>query len=296
MITMNRMRTLHLVAVTVLSLAAIPAMAVENYLLAAHKQRLEKARVEESAAKSTWDKAFALRQQAAGLDSMGKSAEALTIIDRALSLVEPEEDKDFIATKASILFSMNDPRGALALLAPQLEATREYAASQATAGRTLALGTFTEGFVTATFAHIQLEQWRDAIATLANAEAPLEGPSFYAYRSLVYRYIMSRAKDNTLANPQLDEMAAYYAQNDKGHYGALLRMWQGEDTQKEAAALIGQMSGSEQQEAFAEALFHGAAYAKFVKGDAVSARTMRDNLNRVAPYGSIEWIYGQRVL
>ncbi|WP_416053039.1 hypothetical protein [Cupriavidus basilensis] len=73
-------------------------------------------------------------------------------------------------------------------------------------------------------------------------------------------------------------------------------MWQGEDTQKEAAALIGQMSGSERQEAFAEALFHGAAYAKFVKGDAVSARTMLDDLNRVAPYGSIEWIYGQRVL
>lgn len=155
---MNRIRTLHLVALTVLSLAAIPAMAAENYLLASHKQRLEKARFEESAAKSTWDKAFALRQQAAELDSMGKSAEALTVIDRALSLIKPEKDKDFIATKASILFSMNDPRGALALLAPQLEATREYAASQAAAGRTLALGTFTEGFVTATFAHIQLEQ------------------------------------------------------------------------------------------------------------------------------------------
>lgn len=106
---MNHIRTLHLVALTVLSLAAIPAMAAENYLLASHKQRLEKARFEESAAKSTWDKAFALRQQAAELDSMGKSAEALTVIDRALSLIKPEKDKDFIATKASILFSMNDP-------------------------------------------------------------------------------------------------------------------------------------------------------------------------------------------
>ncbi|AZU59175.1 hypothetical protein CFM90_23765 (plasmid) [Ralstonia solanacearum] len=159
-----------------------------------------------------------------------------------------------------------------------------------------ALSTFTEGFITATFAHIQLEQWRDAIATLADAEAMLEGPSFYAYRSLVYRYIMGRARDASLANARLEKSTAYYTQNDKSHYGALLRLWQGEDTSKEVAALIWRMSGQEQQEACGEALFYTAAYVKFVKGDAASARFMLDHLNRVAPYGSIEWIYGKRVL
>nr|CUV14585.1 conserved protein of unknown function [Ralstonia solanacearum] len=76
----------------------------------------------------------------------------------------------------------------------------------------------------------------------------------------------------------------------------MLRLWQGEDTRQELAALIAGMPGQEQQEASCEVLFYSAAYAKFIKGDAEAARTMLGSLNRVAPYGSIEWIYGKRVL
>ncbi|WP_459203528.1 hypothetical protein ACQVRV_08965 [Ralstonia pseudosolanacearum] len=292
----HSLRAMRIIAAAVLALAALPALAVENDLLADHEQRLASAQAEGSAAKSNADKARALRRQAAELDSLGKSAEALSVIDEALKLAGPGQDKDFVATKAGILFSLNDPQGALALLAPQLDATRKFAERAGAERRMSALGFFTEGFITATFAHIQLEHWREAIATLADAEAPLEGPSFYAYRSLVYRYIMGRAKDAALANPQLEKMAAYYAQNDKGHYGALLRLWQGEDTRQELAALIAGMPGQEQQEASGEVLFYSAAYAKFIKGDAEAARTMLGSLNRVAPYGSIEWIYGKRVL
>ncbi|MET2530884.1 hypothetical protein ACI2S3_06485 [Ralstonia nicotianae] len=290
------LRAKRAIVAVALSFAVVPALAVENFLLAAHEQRLAEAQSNVSVAKTDSDRAYALRQQAAELDSLGKSTEALAVIDQALKLVEPARNKDFIATKAGILFSMNDPQGALVLLTPNLEDTRKFAQSQVGSGRTSALSTFTEGFITATFAHIQLEQWRDAIATLADAEAMLEGPSFYAYRSLVYRYIMGRARDASLANARLEKSTAYYTQNDKSHYGALLRLWQGEDTSKEVAALIWRMSGQEQQEACGEALFYTAAYVKFVKGDAASARFMLDHLNRVAPYGSIEWIYGKRVL
>ena len=293
--TMKRSITTQLSIIAALVLATAPAYAAQNALQVEHQQRLEKAQAEESTAKSAEDKAYALKQQAAELDSLGNSAQALAVIDQALSLIQPEQDKDFIATKAGILFSMNNPTGALALLQPRLDAIRKLADADP-AKRIGFLGTYTEGFVTATFAHIQLEQWKEAIGTLADAEAPLEGPSFYAYRGLVYRYIMSRAKDPALANPKLEKSAAYYAQNDKSHYGALLRMWQGSATPAEVDRMIGQMSDTEQQDALAEALFYSAAYAKFVRDDSASARQKLDQLNRIAPYGSIEWIYGRRVL
>ena len=288
-VTIKQSITTQLSIVAALVLTA-PTYAAQNALQAEHQQRLQKAQVEESTAKSAWDKAYALKQQAAELDSLGKSAQALTVIDRALGFIQPEQDKDFIATKAGILFSMNNPTEALTLLQPRLDAIRKLGNAEPDK-RISFLGTYTEGFVTATFAHIQLEQWQEAINTLADAEGPLEGPSFYAYRGLVYRYIMSRAKNPALADPKLEKSAAYYTQNDKSHYGALLRMWQGSVTPAEVDRMIGQMSDAEQQDALAEALFYSAAYAKFVRDDSASARQKLDQLNRLAPYGSIEWIY-----
>ncbi len=158
------------------------------------------------------------------------------------------------------------------------------------------MGTYTDGFVTATFSHMQLEQWEDAVNMLTETESPLEGPGFYAYKGLIYRFIMARAKNPAIANPVMEQQAAYYATNDKGHYGALLRMWQGENVTEELERVIGEMNGAEQQEASGEALFHRGAYAKFVVGNEIVGKAMLDSLNRIAPYGSIEWIYGQRVL
>jgi tetratricopeptide (TPR) repeat protein len=278
------------------SRVAAPENAKENFLKSDHEQRLDKARMEEAVAKTALDKAWAMQRVAAALNSLGRSEEALLVIDQALKVVDPSKSQDLIATKAGILFSLNEPQAALTLLAPKIEKTRQFADSKPQLERAAALGIFTEGFITATFAHIQLEQWRDAIITLADAHSPLEGPKFYAYRSLVYRYIMSRAHDPSLGNARLEQEATYYAAHDKGHYGALLRMWQGEDTVKEIATAIAEMSGADQQEAFGEALFYGGAYAKFVKGNAVGGSIMLDRLNRLAPYGSIEWIYGKRVL
>ncbi|MGS0742580.1 hypothetical protein ACVBEF_12195 [Glaciimonas sp. GG7] len=158
------------------------------------------------------------------------------------------------------------------------------------------MSTYTQGFVTATFDHIQLEQWREAIETLADAQSVFEGSSFDAYKSLIYRYIMARANDPSLANQPLEQQASYYATSDKGHYGALLRMWQGQDTITEISKIIGAMPGAEQQEAFSEALYYNGVYTRFIKGDAITAKGLLETLNRVAPYGSIEWIYGKRVL
>lgn len=281
-----------LCALTLVSvgLTVFPAAAEENPLQTYHQQRLDQARAE-VAVKVDSDKVWALQREAAELDSLNKPGEALDVINRALQLVAPDRSHDLIATKAGILFHLNDPQDALDVLTPQLTEMRRLETTQPGM-----LGIYTEGYVTATFSHIQLEQWREAIETLVDAQAPLEGPSFYAYRSVVYRYIMGRANDPALANPKLEQDAAYYAKNDKSHYGALLRLWQGEDTHKEIDSLIGQMSGQEKQEAMSEALFYCAAHDRFVKGDAGSARAKLDRLNNLAPYGSIEWIYGKRVL
>ena len=205
-------------------------------------------------------------------------------------------DRDLIATKAGILFSLNDPQAALTLLAPQIENTRKRAAGQPAVQRAVVLGTYTEGFVTATFAHMQLEQWRDAIDTLADAQSPLEGPSFLAYRAVLYRYIMARAQNPSLADAALERDATYYAEHDSGHYGALLRMWRGDGTTLETTAILARMSGADQQEARGEVLFYEAAYSKFVKKSAVGASSSLAELNQLAPYGSIEWIYGKRIL
>ncbi|WGS50000.1 hypothetical protein LFL96_00345 [Paraburkholderia sp. D15] len=269
---------------------------IENFLKAEHEQALEKARKEEAAATSPSDKAVAMNREAAELDPLGKPDEALVVIDRALPMLDTSKRASLIATKAGILFNRNDPQGALNLLKPELERTRKAANAQPVAQRAVALGTFTEGFITATFSYMQLEQWQNAINTLADAESPLEGADFYAYRSLVYRYIMTRANNASLANPMLEERALYYAANDKGYYGPLLRMYQGEDTIMEVVKITAKMTGSDQQDAFAETLFYSGAYLKFVKGNEAGSKAKLDGLNRLAPYGSIEWIYGKRVL
>jgi tetratricopeptide (TPR) repeat protein len=270
--------------------------AKKNFLEAEHERQLEDARQQEAAATSDEDKASAMKKEAAALDSLGRSKEALQIIDRAMGLAKAGNNRDLIATKAGILFALDDPQAALTVLAPEIDNMRKRAASQSAAERAMVLGTYTEGFVTATFAHIQLEQWRDAIDTLADAQSPLEGSSFLAYRAVLYRYIMTRAQNPSLANAALERDAAYYAEHDSGHYGALLRMWRGDGIRLEMTAILSRMSGVDQQEARGEVLFYEGAYLKFVKGNAVRASSSLAELNQLAPYGSIEWIYGRRML
>ncbi len=267
-----------------------------NALKSEHEKGLESAKADEASATTDQKRAFAMQQEAAELDSLGRSTEALVVINHALSLLDPSKNKDVIATKAGILFSLNVPQGALTVLAPGLELTRKYANSRPAIDRASALSTYTEGFVTATFAYIQLEQWQSAIDTLADTQSVLESSTFYPYRSLVYRYIMARAKNPALMNPTLEQEAAYYAAHNKSHYGALLRMYQGEDTTSEVTEILTTMSGTEKEDAVAEALFYQGAYAKYVKGNSAEGKAKLDDLDRLAPYGSIEWIYGKRVL
>jgi hypothetical protein len=91
-------------------------------------------------------------------------------------------------------------------------------------------------------------------------------------------------------------MADYYAEHDASHYSALLKMWNGEDVQKDISEIIDKMEGGYQQDALAESLFYRAAYQKFVKDNSRAALTMLGDTDNLSPYGSIEWIYERRVL
>lgn len=280
---------------TLLGTFSVNAHAVENFLKIKHEQSLSEARSEEANAKKPLDKAFAMQKQAAALDSLGKSDEALRLIDKALSIPEVTNNKDVLVTKAAIQFSRNDPAAALSILEPLMQSTRKLADSDKPEMRIAYLSTLSQGFITATFCYLQLEKWSEAINTLADANSILEGPSFYAYRALVYRYAMARAKNPSLANARLEQDAVFHATRDKTHYGVLLRLWQGEEVSKEFSSIASQLDGEEQQDAFAEGLFHFGAYVKFVKGDAQYAKGRLAFLEQIAPFGSIEWIYAKRV-
>lgn len=267
-----------------------------NFLKADHESVLDDARKKEADAQSASDKALAMKQEAAALDSLGQSREALGVIDRALAIADPSQRKDLIATKSGILFALNDPQAALAIVTPELDKMRQLANSKPQSARSAVLSSYNEGFVTATFAHVQLEQWKEAVNTLADAYADEEGASFHAYRGLVYRYIIMRANDPSLANAALEHDATDAAEHDKSHYGVLLRMYRGEDVAKELAKAIADMSsGSDQQEALGESLFYRGAYAKFVKHDPAAGLAVLSRLNRIAPYGSIEWLLAKRL-
>jgi hypothetical protein len=107
---------------------------------------------------------------------------------------------------------------------------------------------------------------------------------------------MMRANDPSLTNAALEHDATDAAEHDKSHYGVLLRMYRGDDVSKELATTIADMSsGSDQQEALGESLFYRGAYAKFAKHDPAAGLAVLSQLNRIAPYGSIEWLLAKRL-
>jgi tetratricopeptide (TPR) repeat protein len=295
---MHLTKSIQVVFFSIFLCGSISLHAATNFLQADHEESLSRAIDEEKKALTAWDRAWELNIQAVALNSLDETERALKLIDQALSMVESTKNKDFVATKAAIYFHMNKPLDALYTLKSDLEKTREFALSESGGiqHRMVRFSTFTSGFITATFASMQLGKWEEAINTLADAHSILEGPKFYAYRSLVYLYIMTRANDPSLANAELEKSASYYISNDKSHYGALLRMWKGENTSEEFLKIVETMEGSEQQEALSEGFFYSGAYSKYVKNDQAGASEKLNNLNQLAPYGSLEWIYGRRVL
>lgn len=99
-----------------------------------------------------------------------------------------------------------------------------------------------------------------------------------------------------MADEWLDVQTEFSAAKHTGHYGALIRMWQGDFDSAELAASLKALKGTAQQDAFGEALFHRMAYVSYVERDPSAAKALFEHLNELAPYGNMEWIYAKQVL
>lgn len=289
---------LTLVLITNSAVYAADAAVRSNYLKTKHEDALFYWQRKAASAATPWNVVFAKAMQAGELDSLGRSDDALKLIDAALSTPEGSKAGTLRPTKAGVLFSLDRPAEALAVLQPEIDRLHALVVSNKEQGDLqIMTGIFSEGFIDAAFAHMELEQWRDAAANLADAHAPLEGPRFDAYRALVYRYIKARAGDVDLGQPSLDKLAEYYAAHDVAHYGVLLRLWRGEDVSVQVDALLQKTpSSSDEQDTLAEVLFYSAAYAAFVRHDDAKAKKLMVELNALEPYGNVEWIYAKRVI
>jgi tetratricopeptide (TPR) repeat protein len=268
-----------------------------HFLREEHEKNLAMLRNKIASAGSSTERGELLWLEASSLDSLGRSEEALVTVNQALDLADPKLKRRILRAKAGILFSLNRPNDALELIEPQIKEVRDRAEKELNAAqRSFSMMPYSEDFITATFCYMQLERWADAMNALADAYAPLEGPDFLAYQGLLYTYIMTRAENPSLSNAALERHVKQYAASGGGRYGLLLRMWQGQDTSRELARQIASMSGADQEDALAEVLFYRAAYLKFKANEPERARLVLNDLNTLAPYGSIEWIYGRRAL
>lgn len=270
--------------------AEVPKQAI-NPLQGTNKLFLSLAERMEGLATNDAELARALKSKAASLDTLGQSQAALEAIDRALALTPEAEQQELLSTKASILFSLDRAPDALAVLVPMLELEHPAAPKQASAAE----DDLTHEYIVAAFCYMRLERWSDAVRALSRIRPSGPEDDLAAYAAMTYAYIKARAS-GPVADEWLDAQTEFSAAKHNGHYGALIRMWQGHFDSGELATSLKALKGTARQDAFGEALFHRMAYVRYVQGDPVTAAALLEHLNTLAPYGNIEWIYAKQVV
>jgi len=270
--------------------AEVPKQAI-NPLQGTNKLFLSLAERMEELATNDAELAGALKSKAASLDTLGQSQAALEAIDRALVLTPEVEQQKLLSTKASILFSLDRSPDALAILLPMLKLEHPAGPKQRSASE----DDLSHEFIVAAFCYMRLERWSDAVRALSRIQPSGPEDDLAAYAALTYAYIKVRAS-GSVADEWLDAQTKFSAAKHTGHYGALIRMWQGHFDSAELAASLKALKGTAQQDAFGEALFHRMAYVRYVERDPSAAMALFERLNGLAPYGNIEWIYAKQVL
>lgn len=268
----------------------VPKQAI-NPLQGTNKLFLSLAVRMEERATNDAELARALKSKAASLDTLGQSQAALEAIDRALALTPEVEQQELLSTKASILFSLDRAPDALAILAPMLKLEHPAAPKQAPAAE----DDLSHEYIVAAFCYMRLERWPDAVRALSLIQPSGPEDDLAAYAALTYAYIKARAP-RAVADEWLDAQIEFSAAKHTGHYGTLVRMWQGHFDSAELAASLKALNGTAQQDAFGEALFHRMAYVRYVERDPNAAKALFESLNELAPYGNMEWIYAKQVL
>jgi tetratricopeptide (TPR) repeat protein len=268
----------------------VPKQAI-NPLQGTNKLFLSLAERMEELATNDVELARALKSKAASLDTLGQSQAALVAIDRALAMTPEVEQQELLSTKASILFSLDRAPDALAILVPMLKLEHPVAPKQTSAVE----DDPSHEYIVAAFCYMRLERWPDAVRALSRIQPSGPEDDLAAYAALTYAYVKARAAGQ-VADEWLDAQTEFSAAKHTGHYGALIRMWQGHFNSDELTTGLKALKGTAQQDALGEALFHRMAYVKYVGKDPSAATVLFEHLNDLAPYGNIEWIYAKQVL
>lgn len=122
-----------------------------------------------------------------------------------------------------------------------------------------------------------------------------DDPGYAAYRTLLYCYIKARAGSDLLPDETFERQIKAYAGDTSSHYAVLVNLWSGQKFPDELTVRPeGWRDPAIRQDALAEFLFYGAAYAKYVAKDLRPRQLFLTRLNRLKPYGNIEWIHAQR--
>ncbi|MFM0501380.1 tetratricopeptide repeat protein [Paraburkholderia caffeinilytica] len=236
-------------------------------------------------------KAEAYSDISAFSDDLGRPADALTAIDKAIALAP--DDTSYKQSKVTTLLNLNRIDAAIAYAAPIRKQAHEEAAA-ATAPFAV-YKKYREVSSSVAVAYIQQGKWSEAIDALVDSA---KGAAFYDqdYMATMYLYVRAKSAGAAPANPYFDDYIRRTAQPVLGNYRReLLLYMQGKLTLDQVYMQVISLGDQAAiQNALAEIWFMAAAYARYVKHDDDAARAFVGRLNDLQPYGTTEWMMVQR--
>ena len=276
---------------------SISLFAETNHLQVQHETALNESIIQYKNAKTDFEKGYALELKAGALNSLKRSDEALEVINEAMKI--DAKSASIAITKAKVLFALNKTDEAIAAFEPAVISLQQ-AASKVPEPiiKRMILAGLAEGFLTKSFIYMQQEQWDKALDALKNTDfvqqGVFAGASPFAYRAMLYQYILMRSKYDKEVVPELAKAVTDYEDFPKTYYGYIIKLLKGQDVKSDFTKQINKLSPTEKQDALAEWLFYDGAYKKYAQGDDAYALNSLEQLNKLAPYGNIEWINATR--
>lgn len=269
-----------------------------NYLELQHQEELKQAEIDFKNAKTDFEKGYALELKAGALNSLKKPDEALVVINEAMKI--DSNSVSIAITKAKILFAINKCDEAIATFEPYISKLQQEASGQTVpVMKRMMLANLAEGYLIETFTYMQQEQWDKALNALKDTDFVMqgvyEGASPFAYRAVLYQYILMRSKYSNDKIPELAQAVKDYEDFPKTYYGYIIKLLKGQDVKSEFMKHINKLTSEKKQDALAEWLFYEGAYKKYALGDNIFAVNSLKELDKLLPYGSIEWLIASRL-
>jgi tetratricopeptide (TPR) repeat protein len=255
------------------------------------EQQVEKGQQALKSATTAQAKAEAYSDISAFSDDIGRHADALTAIDKAIALAP--DNVSYKQSKVTTLVDLNRIDAAIAYAAPIRKQAHEEAAT-ATAPFAV-YKEYGEVSSSAALAYIQQGKWSEAIDALVDRAKGAESYD-QDYMATMYLYVRAKSAGMAPSSPYFDDYIRRAAQPALGNYRReLLLYMQGKLTIDQVyIQVISLGNPATIQNALAEIWFMAAAYARYVKHDDDAARAFVGRLNDLQPYGTNEWMMVQR--